>query len=325
MTTVLVTGGAGYIGSHTCKALAQAGYTPVVYDSMEHGHEWAVKWGPLEEGDIADRQRLDAVLNTYKPQAVMHFAGYISVGESVEKPDKYYHNNVKGSRVLLEAIRDHGVQKVVFSSSAAVYGIPAEAPIREDHPLNPVNPYGETKLAVEQMLQEYHENHQLGSISLRYFNAAGADPDGEIGEAHEPETHLIPLVLEAAAGRRPHIEIYGNDYDTPDGTCIRDYIHVSDLAAAHVLALKALEAAPQCTACNLGNGRGFSVKEVITTAQKVTGIAIPVKAGPRRAGDPATLLADADRAKATLGWQPEHTALDTIIQSAWHWSLHAAA
>ena len=238
---VLVTGGAGYIGSHTCKALHKQGYTPIAYDNLVYGHPWAVRWGPLEEGDIADRQRLDAVISKYQPVAVMHFAAYAYVGESVTDPGKYYRNNVAGSLTLLEAIRDHHVDKFIFSSTCATYGVPNDIPIKEDQPQNPINPYGASKLMIERILQDFDHAHGIKSVCLRYFNAAGADPDGELGEAHDPETHLIPLVLDAISGRRENIKIFGDDYDTPDGTCIRDYIHVSDLADAHVLALQALE------------------------------------------------------------------------------------
>ena len=241
MVNILVTGGAGYIGSHTCKALAKAGFTPITYDNLTSGHEWAVRWGPLARGDILDRDRLDEVFRQYQPSAVMHFAAYAYVDESVEQPLKYYRNNVAGALNLLDVMREHGVNYIVFSSTCATYGLPQAIPMPEDHPQNPVNPYGASKLMVERMLTDFGTAYGLRSISLRYFNAAGADPDGEIGEDHDPETHLIPLVLETAAGRRPNITIYGTDYDTPDGTCIRDYVHVTDLAKAHVLALKALQ------------------------------------------------------------------------------------
>jgi len=237
---LLVTGGAGYIGSHTCKALAASGHLPITYDNLVYGHPWAVRWGPLEIGDLADRQRLDQVIQHYRPEGVIHFAAYAYVGESVKDPGKYYRNNVAGSLSLLEAMRDHGIPYLVFSSTCATYGVPERIPIPESHPQRPINPYGQSKLMVEQILQDFQVAHGIRSISLRYFNAAGADPDGEIGEAHDPETHLIPLVLEVAGGQRPHITVFGEDYDTPDGTCIRDYIHVTDLAQAHVLAVEAL-------------------------------------------------------------------------------------
>lgn len=239
--TVLVTGGAGYIGSHACKALANEGYIPVAYDNLVYGHDWAVKWGPFERGDILDRARLDEVMNRYKPKAVMHFAAFAYVGEFVADPGKYYRNNVMGSLTLLEAMRDHGAKHFVFSSTCATYGIPDALPIREDAPQNPINLYGASKLFVERMLKDFEAAHRIGSIALRYFNAAGADPDNETGESHDPETHMIPLVLDAASGRRPSVTIFGTDYNTPDGTCIRDYIHVTDLAEAHAKALSVLE------------------------------------------------------------------------------------
>ena len=323
--TVLVAGGAGYIGSHACKALSRAGYLPVTYDNLVYGHEHAVKWGPFEAGDILDRARLDDVMRRHKPAAIMHFAAFTYVGESVSDPGKYYRNNVVGSLALLEAARDHGVSRFVFSSTAAVYGIPDIVPIREDAPKKPVNPYGASKLAVERMLEDFDAAHALRSVTLRYFNAAGADPDHETGECHDPETHLIPLVLDAVSGRRPAITIFGTDYDTPDGTCIRDYIHVSDLAEAHVKALASLErGAPSC-AYNLGNGRGFSVKEVIDAAERVTGFSVPVRFGDRRPGDPATLVSDASKAHRGLDWKPRMPLLDDIIRTAWAWHQRPAA
>ena len=319
MTTILVTGGAGYIGSHTCKALAQAGYTPVAYDNLVYGHKWAVKWGPLEIGDIADRACLDKVLQKYQPDAVMHFAAYAYVGESVKKPGKYYRNNVAGTLTLIEALRDHGVNKMVFSSSCATYGIPTEIPIPETHRQQPINPYGHSKLMIEQMLRDFDVAHGLRSVSLRYFNAAGADADGEIGEIHEPETHLIPLVLDVAAGIRSSITIFGDDYDTEDGTCIRDYIHVTDLAQAHVLALNAIEKGSPSTAFNLSNGHGFSVRQVIDTAKLVTGKNIPEAIGASRAGDPPILIGDSTNAIQKLGWEPQNASLKKIIETAWNY------
>lgn len=316
---ILVTGGAGYIGSHACKALARAGYQPVACDNLVYGHPWAVKWGPLERGDIADRSWLDSVIARYQPLAVMHFAAYAYVGESVQDPGKYYRNNVAGSLTLLEAARDHGIGQFIFSSTCATYGIPQVSPIPETHPQDPVNPYGASKLMIERMLRDFDLAHGLRSIALRYFNAAGADPDGEIGEVHDPETHLIPLVLDAAAGRRPWVTVFGDDYETPDGTCIRDYIHVTDLAQAHVLALQALESGVHSTAFNLGNGRGFSVREVIAHAVEVTGREVPVVIGPRRLGDPPRLVGDASRAIRELGWRPRLAELRTIIETAWAW------
>lgn len=318
---VLVTGGAGYIGSHACKALAKAGYTPIAFDNLIYGHRAAVRWGPLEEGDILDRRRLDDVLEKYRPAAVMHFAAYAYVGESVSDPGKYYRNNVAGTINLLEALRDHDIDKVIFSSTCATYGVPQRNPIPDDHPQHPINPYGNSKLMIEQVLRDFDAAHGIRSISLRYFNAAGADPDTEIGEDHDPETHLIPLVLDAAAGKRPYVTVFGNDYETPDGTCIRDYIHVTDLAEAHVLALGSLEKEATTTAYNLGNGQGFSVNEVINTAHHVTGHAIPVKFGARRPGDPPKLVGDASRATAALGWRPRFGSLQDIIATAWEWHL----
>lgn len=319
MKHVLVTGGAGYIGSHTCKALAAAGYVPVSFDNLVYGHEWAVRWGPFVQGDILDRAQLDAAIEAWQPVAVMHFAAFAYVGESVENPGKYYRNNVVGSLNLLEAMRDHGIDKFIFSSTCATYGVPDVVPIPETLPQRPINPYGASKLMIEQMLRDFDVAHGLRSISLRYFNAAGADHAGETGESHDPETHLIPLVLDAAAGTRPEIVVYGDDYDTPDGTCIRDYIHVTDLADAHVLALGALETGSPTTAFNLGNGRGFSVKEVIDTARAVTEHDIPVRMGARRPGDPPRLVGDATRIQKELGWQPRHADLADMIGTAWRW------
>ncbi len=317
--TVLVTGGAGYIGSHACKALARAGYNPVTYDNLVYGHRWAVRWGPLEVGELADRSRLGEVMRRYRPRAVMHFAAYAYVGESVENPAKYYRNNVAGTLSLLDAMRDQGVDRLVFSSTCATYGVPESVPIREEHPQRPINPYGASKLMVERILRDFDTAYGLRSMVLRYFNAAGADPEGDIGEDHDPETHLIPLVLDAAAGRRPNIVLFGDDYDTPDGTCIRDYIHVTDLAHAHVLALKALERGTPSTAYNLGNGNGVSVQEVITVAREVTGREIATLIGPRRAGDPARLVGDATRICRELGWQSQHAHIATIVETAWRW------
>ena len=316
---ILVTGGAGYVGSHACKALAQAGYTPVAYDSLVCGNRWAVRWGPLETGDIADRERLDQVIDKYSPHAVMHFAAHAYVGESVQDPGKYYRNNVSGTLNLIEAMRDHVIDKLIFSSTCAIFGIPDAVPIVEDHPQRPINPYGHSKLMVEQMLQDFSDAYGLTSISLRYFNAAGADPDLEIGEAHDPETHLLPLLLDAAAGRRAAITIFGDDYATPDGTCIRDYVHVTDLASAHVLALNALEQGAQSTRYNLGNGRGFSVSEVIDEVRATTGRPVRVEIGRRRPGDPACLVGDSSEIRRELGWRPQYSALSQIVQTAWAW------
>jgi UDP-arabinose 4-epimerase len=316
---VLVTGGAGYVGSHACKALAGSGYTPVVLDNLVYGHEAVVKWGPLCTGDILDRSFLDAVFKQYAPVAVMHFAAYAYVGESVENPGKYYRNNVCGTLSLLEAMRDHGVDKLIFSSTCATYGVPNSLPIPETHVQDPINPYGRSKLMIEQVLRDFDHAHALRSVSLRYFNAAGADPDGVTGEDHDPETHLIPLVLDAAAGLRPNITVYGIDYPTEDGTCIRDYIHVTDLAQAHLLALQALESGAKSAAYNLGNGQGFSVMEVINAARRITGRDIPVVIGARREGDPPALVGDASLIRSRLGWQPRLGSLEDMVGTAWRW------
>jgi UDP-arabinose 4-epimerase len=316
---ILVTGGAGYIGSHTCKALAREGYLPVSYDNLVYGHENAVRWGPLERGDILDRKRLDEVIVDYRPEAVMHFAAYAYVGESVTDPGKYYRNNVAGSLTLIEAARDHGIGLFVFSSTCAVYGIPDKLPISEAALQEPVNPYGASKLMVERILADFGAAHGLRSISLRYFNAAGADPDNEIGEAHDPETHLIPLALDAASGRRPSVTVFGTNYDTADGTCVRDYVHVADLADAHVKALRALDGGALSDVFNLGNGRGFSVREVVDAVERITGLSVPIILGDRRAGDPAVLISDAGKARDRLGWEPRIAKLDEIIRTAWAW------
>jgi UDP-arabinose 4-epimerase len=320
--TVLVTGGAGYVGSHACKALAAAGYRPVTYDNLSRGHARAVKWGPLERGDLLDTARLDKVLRKRRPAAVLHFAALAYVGESVREPERYYLNNVAGTISLLDAMAANGIRRIVFSSSCAVYGAPRRVPIREGDAQRPVNPYGDTKRVVEQLLRERAADG-LRSVALRYFNAAGADPEGELGESHDPETHLIPLVLQVAAGLRPRFTVYGSNYRTPDGTCIRDYVHVSDLADAHVLALKYLGktsgARSKGTHCavNLGTGSGHSVREVIDAARGVTGRRIPVRYGARRPGDPPRLVADPRRARRALGWSPRHSSLQEIVATAW--------
>lgn len=318
MTNILVTGGAGYIGSHTCKALAYAGFTPITYDNLVHGHEWAVKWGPLEKGDVLDVDRLSRVIRAYEPVAVIHFAAFAYVGESVENPDKYYVNNVVGTLTLLNAMRKNGVDKIVFSSTCATYGIPETIPISEDAPQRPINPYGSSKLMIEKILADYGNAYGLKSASLRYFNAAGADPDGELGETHEPETHLIPLVLDAASGKRPHVTIYGDDYSTPDGTCIRDYVHVSDLADAHVAAMERLDSGV-ARRYNLGTGRGYSVLEVIEAARHLAARDFTVLKGARRPGDPAWLIADATRANRDLEWKPLYTNIGDMVGTAWAW------
>jgi UDP-arabinose 4-epimerase len=317
--TVLVTGGAGYIGSHTCKALARAGYLPVVYDNLLRGHEWAVKWGPLEKGDIRDRAKLSEVFARYKPATVLHFAGLAYVGESVADPGPYYDANVAGSLALVETMREHGSARIVFSSTCATYGTPDQLPIDEETPQKPINPYGASKLMVERILADFERAHGIHWTALRYFNVAGADLDGELGESHDPETHLVPLVLRAASGGQPAVSVFGTDYDTTDGTCIRDYIHVADLAAAHTLALRALEEGAPGRAYNLGIGRGFSVREVIAAAERITGLKVPFSICARRPGDPAALVSDAAKAREELGWRPEVTDLDAIIRSAWAW------
>lgn len=314
---ILVTGGAGYIGSHACKALAAKGYVPITYDNLSRGNVWAVKWGPFEHGDIADSQQLRAVLEKYRPRALMHFAAYAYVGESVEQPLLYYGNNFAGTAVLLQTVVDYQCIPVVFSSSCATYGVPERVPITEDHPQRPINPYGYSKLFVERMLADLNVACCLPWIALRYFNAAGADPRGEIGEAHDPETHLIPLVLAAARTGAP-VRIFGNDYDTVDGSCVRDYIHVSDIADAHVLALEYLLNGGSSCALNLANARGYSVKEVIAAAETVCG-RISSEIVARRPGDPPVLIGDARRAHVLLGWKPVRSDLKMQIADAWKW------
>ncbi len=315
---ILVTGGAGYIGSHACKALAADGYTPITYDNLSRGNRWAVKWGPLEEGNIADAARVRAVLEKYRPIALMHFAAYAYVGESVQVPLLYYENNFGGSSVLLRTVVEFQCIPVVFSSTCASYGVPDCIPISEDHPQRPINPYGHSKLFVERMLQDANVAYGLPWVALRYFNAAGADPDGEIGEAHDPETHLIPLTAMAARAGTA-VRVFGTDYDTPDGTCVRDYIHVSDIADAHVRALKYLLLGGKSCALNLANTRGYSVKEVISTAEKVCGHAIHIEFAPRRIGDPPILIGDSSRARMLLTWNPSRSELQTQITDAWKW------
>jgi UDP-glucose-4-epimerase GalE len=315
---VLVTGGAGYIGSHACKALARRGFEPITYDNLSRGNRWAIKWGPLEEGEIADVTRLRAVLDRYQPVAVMHFAAFAYVGESVEQPLLYYQNNVGGSAALFHAVIETRTIPVVFSSTCATYGVPEKVPIPEEHPQRPINPYGSSKLMVERILADLGHAHGLRSIALRYFNAAGADPDGDIGEAHDPEPHLIPRVL-AAARDETAVTVYGDDYETTDGTCIRDYIHVADIADAHVRALEYLLSGGSSCALNLANAQGYSVMDVIQVAQRVSGKAIRVEMAPRRPGDPPVLVGAADRARAMLGWAPRRSALDVQIADAWKW------
>ena len=319
MPTVLVAGGAGYIGSHVCKALAAAGFTPVVYDNLSSGHRWAVRWGPLEIGDIRDEARLVEVMRRYRPAAVLHFAALIAVGESVVDPGKYYSTNVAGSIALLNAMRSQGVDTLVFSSTAAVYGVPQRQPIDETQPRAPVNPYGWSKAMVEQIISDHAAAHDLRWAALRYFNACGADPEGESGEEHDPEFHLIPRALMAVAGKLPHLDLFGTDYPTPDGTCIRDYIHVADLASAHVAALRHLLGGGASVAANLGVGRGFSVREVIAAVEAATGLTVPVRYGPRREGDPPELVADPGLSMRSFGFAPRFTDLTEIVATAWNW------
>lgn len=317
--TILVTGGAGYVGAHACKALASRGYRPVVFDNLIHGHEAAVKWGPLEVGDIADRVRLDAVIALHRPIAVMHFAAFTYVGESVADPGKYYRNNVAGTLSLLEAMRETGIGKMVFSSTAAIYGIPDKVPIKENAAKIPINPYGQSKWTAEQMIADFAAAHGLRSAALRYFNAAGADPGGEIGECHDPESHLIPLAMQAVTGEGPPLTVFGDDYPTPDGTCVRDYIHVTDLADAHVRALDQLEHREGADVFNLGTGQGFSVREILAAVASIAGRPVPHSIGPRRQGDPSELVSDPAKALSELDWKASHSDLQAIISTAWAW------
>jgi len=317
-SNILVVGGAGYVGSHMAKALASAGAGVVVVDDLSNGHADAVT-AELVTCDIADADALDTLLAARRFDAVMHFASSILVNESVVNPSLYYRNNVAATQVLLDAMVAHGIERLVFSSSAAIFGEPLRVPIDEACPIRPINPYGRTKAMVEQMLEDYDRAYGLRSVCLRYFNAAGADPAGDLGERHEPETHLIPLVLQAAAGRRESVSIFGTDYDTPDGTCLRDYVHVTDVCDAHRLALVRLMEGGASRHYNLGNGQGFSVREVIDTAQRVTGREIRVNHAPRRPGDPARLVANSSQARAELGWVPQRSDLETIVRDAWTW------
>lgn len=323
---VLVTGGAGYIGSHTVKALAERGYDVVVYDNLVYGHAEFVQWGPLVKGDLLDASALDQLFRHYGPfEAVLHFAAYAYVGESVQHPEKYYRNNITGSLNLFEKARENGTAHFIFSSTCATYGIPETVPIPESHPQQPINPYGFSKLAIEKLLWDMDAAYGTKAVALRYFNAAGADPEPasgkEIGEDHNPETHLIPLIFDAALKRRDFIGIFGTDYDTEDGTAVRDYIHVTDLAEAHVLALEYLRGGGDSQAFNLGNGLGFSVRQVLDHAQKIVGSShpIPIREEPRRAGDPPMLVGSADKARQTLGWSPRYSDIDAILAHAWQW------
>lgn len=319
MARLLITGGAGYVGSHCVKSLAAAGHECVVYDNLSRGHREFVKWGPLIEGDVRDAERLARVLGAHAFEAVLHFAALAYVGESVLEPDRYRDVNETGTRTLLTAMRDAGVNRIVFSSTCSVYGEPETMPITERTPCNPMNPYGNTKLACERMMDDFDRGHGLKSVRLRYFNAAGADPEGEIGEWHEPETHLIPLVLDAASGKREVVEIYGADFPTPDGTAIRDYVHVTDLADAHHRALNYLLQGGQTVALNLGTGRGVSVREVIEAAEKVIGRPVPSRTVGRRDGDPPELVAEPGEAQRVLAWSATVQGIEQIIMDAWRW------
>lgn len=319
--TVLVAGGAGYVGSHVCLALSQAGFRPVVYDNLSNGHAAFVQWGELETGDIRDSARLDEVIAKHKPVAVLHFAALIEVGESVKEPGRFYENNVAGAITLIEAARRGGIEVMVFSSTCATYGDPVRLPMDESHPQAPLNPYGRTKLMVEQALADYSTYAGFRSVCLRYFNAAGADEEGRIGERHYPETHAIPLALQTALGQRQGFKLFGDDYDTRDGTAVRDYIHVMDLADAHVRALKYLLDGGETTVFNLGTGTGTTVKELIDTIRRTTNQPFPVETTPRRPGDAPCLVANNSRAREVLGWAPTRT-LDDIVRTAWRW--HAA-
>jgi UDP-arabinose 4-epimerase len=323
--SVIVTGGAGYIGSHTCKALAARGYLPVTYDNLSIGNRWAVRWGPLERGDILDASRLHDVFKNHRPVGVLHFAALALVGESMQVPGLYYRTNVGGAQNVMDACRIHDVPAFVFSSPCAVYGVPLTLPIGEDTPTVPINPYGASKLMVERILDDYGMAYGLRHMALRYFNAAGADPDGEIGEARDVETHLVPLALDAILHRRPPLRILGDDYPTPDGTAVRDYIHVSDLADAHVRALDLLLTGEPSRKINLGTGRGYSVREVLDAAAAVAGRMVPHEIAPRRAGDPAELVADPCAARALFGNDlTQRSSLARIIETAWAWHLGEA-
>ena len=317
--TILVTGGAGYIGSHACKALARAGHVPVAYDNLSTGWEEAVKFGPFEAGDLLDRAQLDAVLARHRPDAVMHFAAASDVGEASRDPGKYWRNNVMGSLTLVEAMLGAGIRQMVFSSTCAVYGDASGATLDEDSPVAPINAYGASKHAIEVMLQEFGQSHGLRAIVFRYFNVAGADPDAEVGEFHRPETHLVPLLLDAILGRRPALTIYGTDYSTPDGTCIRDYVHVSDLVDAHVAGLDRLLQGGESRLYNLGTGHGFSVREVAGAARTVTNLEIPLVEGERRPGDAVRLVSGSRRALHELGWEHTRSTMPQMIEDAWRW------
>jgi len=316
---ILVTGGAGYIGSHVCKALFQKGFLPITYDNLCSGNKEAVQWGPLEQGDIRDRERLSQVIRQYNPSAIMHFAGLIQVGDSVENPEIYYENNVFGSLCLLQEARAHHIKNLVFSSTAAVYGAHEDEPLSESAALTPMSPYGRTKLAMENMIRDFSSAYGLNHAILRYFNAAGADPDTHTGTAYRKDTHLIPLLMRVCAGIKPDIKIFGNDYDTPDGTAIRDYVHVTDLAEAHIRAMRYIMTKDRSLTLNVGTSQGHSVRQVIDTARIIAGHPVPAREDVRRAGDPAILVADAAKIKNVLDWKPLYSDMNSIIETAWKW------
>ncbi len=316
---ILICGGAGYVGSHVNKWLNKEGYETVVFDNLVYGHKEAVKWGAFEYGDLENVEDIENVFQKYKIDAVFHFAAYAYVGESVHEPEKYYYNNVANTLNLLHVMKKYRCNKIIFSSTCATYGEPEQIPVKEDMPQHPINPYGATKLMVERIFKDYNKAYGLQFVVLRYFNAAGADPDGEIGESHNPETHIIPLVLDAASGKTKDVKIFGSDYDTPDGSCIRDYIHVCDLATAHLLALHHLEQGKKSDFFNLGNEHGTSVLEVINSVKKVTGKEFRVIFTDRRVGDPAKLVGSSGKAKKILGWKPVYSDIDVIVQHAWRW------
>ena len=319
MTNILVTGGAGYIGSHACKALKAAGYTPVTYDNLSTGWQQAVCYGPFEQGDLTDRERLDQIFAAYQPEAILHFAALSQVGESMREPGLYWHNNVAGSLCLFQAAVQAGCLNVVFSSTCATYGDQDNVVLDESSPRHPINAYGASKRAIEDILRDFEAAYGLRHVIFRYFNVAGADPEAEIGEFHQPETHLVPLILDAIAGKRDALTIFGTDYDTEDGTCVRDYVHVMDLVDAHLLGLNWLQEDRPSSVFNLGTGSGFSVREVIDKAEAITGRAVPAVEGPRRPGDCTKLVSGSGRAVAELGWAPERSTLDQMIGDAWRW------
>ncbi|MFG6365642.1 UDP-glucose 4-epimerase GalE [Schaedlerella sp.] len=320
---ILVCGGAGYIGSHVNKQLSREGYETVVFDNLIYGHREAVKWGSFVEGDLANENDIEAVFSAHRIDAVFHFAAYAYVGESVTEPEKYYYNNVVNTLNLLKVMKRHGCNKLIFSSTCATYGEPEKVPITEDMPQNPINPYGMTKLTVERILKDYQKAYGMQFAVLRYFNAAGADPDGEIGESHDPETHIIPLMLDAASGKRDDIKVFGTDYDTPDGSCVRDYIHVADLADVHIRALHYLEEGNPGDFFNLGSTIGTSVLEVVESVKRVTGREFQVTLSERRQGDPAKLVGSSDKARKVLGWEPKYGEIDAIVDHAWKWHKNA--